>query len=124
MKCLALGSLGAVLTIIAAMFVAAQYSDYTALSQSTSWMLQIRPLQAAIERASVANKALTVAGVDKNAEGLLRLTFFEVSEAGTIILRGGKEGQTMIFTPTLVDEKVTWRCVGGPVKAVPTQCRR
>ena len=126
MKCFILGSLGAVLMMFAAMVIIAQYSDYTARSQSGAWLFEVEPVKQAIERIALDKKALADIQVEHDKAKVFaarNVELFSVDSRGQIFIRGGKDAQFLVLTPSPVDGKVTWRCTGGSVRSVPKSCR-
>ncbi|NHZ81032.1 hypothetical protein F2P44_17385 [Massilia sp. CCM 8695] len=52
-----------------------------------------------------------------------KLTAFEISEAGVIIAKGGRDGQMIVLSPSLLDGKIQWRCIGAPDHDMPARCK-
>ena len=127
MKCFLLGILGALLFLTVAALIIPQYSDYTARAETSKWFGQLWPILADIEKNAIQQSSLMNAGrnviVDKDAFQNLKVNLIEITETGMVILRGGKEGQVIILIPSLDAEQVTWRCIGGPNRAVSPNCR-
>ena len=128
MRCFLLGMLGALLALAAAAVVVPQYSDYADATRTSEWLIQVKSIQATIEKNAIQQNSLMNADRDldkevfKNAKR--KPDLFEITEAMTIILRGGGKGQIAILVPSLGAERVTWHCVGGgPRNAVPYICR-
>lgn len=125
MKCFLKGLGGALLALIGAFLVTAQYSDYTARAQTSEWLVQVWEIQSLIEQNAVKQKSLLDAGrgIDTETFRAARLDAFEITESSTIILRGGADGQVIVLIPSLSEDRVIWRCMGGPTRAVPGRCR-
>ena len=123
MKCLLSGFFGVLLCLVAATMVLPNYVDYRNRIEILEWLAQVKPIQATIEKKAVQQNSLKNAGGDVDKEAFqnanANLSLFEITEAGTLILRGGRVGQVVILIPSLVAEQVTWRCIGGPSHAVP-----
>ena len=61
--------------------------------------------------------------IDPSALKLAKIDVIEVSEDGRITVKGGAQGQMFVLTPRIVGQKVLWRCLGGPNKAMMMMCR-
>lgn len=126
MKCFLKGVLGAAIGFIALTVCTAQYADYRAAAEVSGWLLALAPVQDAI--AATATKQGGFAGVSKDVKKPAfpepNVSVFKVSDAGEITVKGGKDGQMLVLSPTLVNGKTVWDCVGSPNKAVPFSCRK
>jgi hypothetical protein len=133
MKCFVKGLLGAFLFLICAVFIATQYSDYRARSGTLYWLALVQEVRIEIEQKALKQKSLVGVGneVDKkafqarnlNAFKASNIEVFDITESGIIILRGGIDGQVVILIPSLSEQDVIWRCVGGSAKAMPDKCK-
>jgi hypothetical protein len=47
----------------------------------------------------------------------------EVAINGTVFMQGGVDGQAVALIPVLRSGNVSWRCIGGPAKAMMGVCR-
>ena len=125
MACFLKGLLGALLMLALAAAIIPQYSDYRALAETSNLLVQLEPVQRAIEADAVKQKSF--AGMAKHLANTAfipnKLTVFEVTEAGVIIAKGGRDGQMIILSPSLLDGKITWRCLGAPDHDVPARCK-
>jgi Tfp pilus assembly major pilin PilA len=125
MKCFLKGLGGALFVLIGAALVIPQYSDYTARAQTSAWLAQIREIQSVIEQNAVKQKSLLGAGrgIDTKTFQAVGIELFEITESSMVILRGGAEGQVIVLIPSLSEDRVVWRCIGGSAHAVPSVCR-
>lgn len=125
MKCFLIGSSGALLMLISVFLGISQYSDYRALSEIDGWLAHVQEIQTEIEQKAVKQNSLT--GVGNNLQTKKfpnsNLDVFEVSESGTILLRGGRDGQMIVLIPLFSEKGVVWRCIGGSRAAIPKRCR-
>ncbi|MDQ1831370.1 pilin [Massilia scottii] len=125
MRCFLKGFLGALLMLALAAVIIPQYSDYVARAETGVLLVLLEPVQRAIEADAAKQKSF--AGMAKHlalpAKIADKLTVFEVSDAGEIIAKGGRNGQMIILSPSLLDGKITWRCLGAPDHDVPARCR-
>jgi Tfp pilus assembly major pilin PilA len=126
MKCFLKGLGGALFVLIGASLLIPQYSDYTARAQTVGWLAQVQAVQSTIEQNAIEQKSLLGAGrgIDTKMFQVAGLELFEITESGMVILRGGAEGQVIVLIPSLSEDRVVWRCIGGSAHAVPTKCRK
>ena len=118
---------GALLFFVMAAVIIPQYSYYTEAVRLSEWLTGVRNIQADIEINAIKQNSLMNADRDLDKEVFKNTKrkpdLFEITEAMTIILRGGGKGQIAILVPSLGAERVTWHCVGGgPNSAVPSGC--
>lgn len=125
MRYFLLGLAGGSLVLVGFFIVISQYSDYQARAETDGWIVQVRSIQDTVAQTAVKQK--TLLGVDKLVDrGAFRgehVDVFEIMESGVIIARGGREGQVIVLIPSLIGETITWRCIGGPARAMPSKCR-
>jgi hypothetical protein len=126
MRAFLLGFLGALVALVSAMFLFAQYSDYRAAAETAGWLADIRrsPLPELIER--IAKQG----GVEGSGVGIaapqwtgVPPTLFEITDDGIVLMRGGRDGQLLVMIPEWRDGAATYRCLGGSAKATPRGCR-
>jgi hypothetical protein len=101
------------------------YSDYRAVAETQRWLVEVRPIQITIQENALEAKSLSSAGHGVDGEMLkipLDLDLLEITETGTIIMRGGRDEQVVILIPSLESEGVTWRCIGGSGRSVMRIC--
>ncbi len=110
----------AVVVLLVAAVIIPQYSDYRGYAETDQWLVQLRPLQEAIEANAIRKKSLSGAGKEIAKPRLAHdnVTIFEVTDSGVILVKGGRDGQVLVLVPSFEAEKVVWRCVGGPAKDV------
>lgn len=125
MKCFFIGMAGALLLLFTAAVLTPLYSDYRARSETNSWLAQVKPVQAIIEESAMRNRTLHDAaiGIDSGTLSIAGTDLFEITSTGTIILRGGSDGQVIILVPALQGGRLIWRCIGGSTTAVPAECQ-
>ncbi len=125
MKCFLYGALGAFVVLVLVAAIAPLYSDYRARAQTTEWLAQLESVQQNIE--AVAIKQKSFAGIAKSIEKPAfpsgSVTVFQITDSGAIITKFGHDGQMLILSPSFAVEKITWHCIGGPTKDMPTNCR-
>ncbi len=51
------------------------------------------------------------------------ISFLKVFDKGEIFLKVKKHGQVIMLVPSHFNKKITWQCIGGSGKDVPTACR-
>lgn len=124
MKSFLLGVTGAAFLGLVFLFVGAQYADYRAASEVSSWLSQVKIVQDAIEKNAVSKSSLEGAGkgVDQKIFNKMNLDFYEITDSGVIILRGSKYGQLITLIPSLANGRLEWRCVGGSSGDIPKKC--
>jgi hypothetical protein len=121
--------------VTAAMFIALvtlvlypQYSDYRAYAQTYNWLVQIKSTGIQTIIAENISKEYPLSdvsvGVDKSMVDTREMDIFEITSAGTIIMRGGKDGQVVVLIPEVSGKNVVWKCIGGSMKAVTSECRK
>jgi type II secretory pathway pseudopilin PulG len=125
MRCFLKGVLGAVLVLVLAAMAIPQYADYRARAETDMLLGQLHAVQQRIEAVASEQKSfLGVAkGIAKPAFSRIEVTVFEITQSGAIIVKGGRDGQMLVLSPSFDAEKITWHCVGGPTKDMPAKCR-
>jgi len=117
MKCFLMGFVGAILGLFLSMFVGAQYADYMAAAQTSSWLNEAAPTVAQI----TAN-IQRLHGVSGSGVGVAPPRFSGkppppamqlVTDDGAILLQGGYKGQAVVLVPAFAGGKASWRCFGG-----------
>ena len=125
MKAFVLGALGALAVLTAAALIVPMYADYVTRAQSASWVARARaPTMAAIAEVAKRNGTVRGSGVgialpDLGPEPPEHV---QITEDGTLVMHGGRDGQFMVWTPVLVDDSVVWTCRGGSGRDVPSSC--
>lgn len=128
MKCFLMGVAGFFLAAVAAAVLYALYSDYSARLSIDSAIASVGGLRNEIREILVERRA----GADVAAQldppagkrSFPGVDYLRVSPDGTLVLRGAKHGQIIMFEPTLRGGEVAWKCVGSkPEKNIPTDCR-
>jgi hypothetical protein len=120
MKCVAKGFLGALLVLILVALIYTQYSDYRAAAETSGWLNDIDETKTNIEKNILRNKSTIRSGEDIQMPTFhvpTPPTYTKIMNNGTIILKGGREGQLVVLVPTFTNTEVIWSCVGGSSKA-------
>ncbi|HEY0065445.1 MAG TPA: pilin [Telluria sp.] len=115
MKCFFKGAAGAVLLLVLIALLLPLYSNYGARAETAEWLVQLAPVQRAVEAKS---PVIPPAFVGSN------VTFFRVNPDGVITLKGGSHGQMVVLSPISKAGKIEWDCIGGPSEDMPIQCRK
>lgn len=115
-----IGFIGVLAAVLACLLLYPMYSDYRAAAQTSRWLAEVEPAQRLVAENARRLNSLVGAGV-----GVGRPNFsaadpelFEVTPEGTILIKGGLEGQLVVLIPTRTNGQVAWRCLGGPDSAV------
>jgi hypothetical protein len=121
-----MGLIGAFLILICAFLIIPEYSDYRARVETSGWMAEIQAIQSIIEQKALKQKSLIGVGngIDKKTFQTTNPDVFEITESGMIILRGGRDGQVVVLIPSISEQHIAWRCIGGSARAVPGKCNR
>jgi len=120
-----LGAAGALLVLVAAAIIIPLYGDYEARVRASEVLDDLRPLKARIASRAVAVGKLTGAGVGENTAKSgadYAAAAIEVLPDGVIIVKATKFGQVFVLLPSLSENHVSWRCIGGSDKDVPRAC--
>lgn len=119
MKCFVKGMAGALLVLIAAAIIAPQYSNYVASSQTSIWLIEIEPTTEAITSNILRLQTVSGSGVGIPRPVISHYTpsLIEVTDSGTVFLKGGSDGQFVALVPAFSNGVVTWRCIGGSAHA-------
>ena len=127
LKCFLLGMLGAIVVLAAAAVLAPLYCDYDARAALSESLQQLAPYRDAIEENISKEDSIDVSGVvvsiPSEAFRSLNLDYARVFPDGTIVIRHAKHHQVIIWEPSMTAGQISWRCVGGPRKDVPPECR-
>lgn len=98
----------------------------TARKEVVTWFNSIAFLQAEISDYALKNKTLYGAG-----KGLIsfhdldnNVTFFKVTDSGTIIVQGGSKQQLVVLIPEMHGTELRWTCLVSPTDAAPIFCRK
>jgi len=124
MKCFIYGVIG-VLFSLGVFFVGrTQYSDYVVMVQTDRWIGELQPLMSEVKAKAIKIHSLNgVASDIHKPEPDKNTTIFDVLDSGTIVVKGGRDGQLLILVPSLVDDKFTWRCLVGGDNALSRKCK-
>ena len=120
------GGLGAAVVLISVALTLPMYADYRSRVQASDSVILARGLQQRIEDYFLQNKTaqLPAEATSWSIQGaepvISRVEIFR-NGAFVIVLR--KYGQVVVFIPSYSEGKVTWRCLGGSSKDVPSHCR-
>jgi hypothetical protein len=125
LKTLLLGLAGGFFGLFAALIALSQYSDYRAASETTTWLVEVEPTLEAIAAAAKARGTIEGSGTGVALPTFQSppLEYARVTSDGTVIMRGGREGQLLVLVPSLAEGEVAWRCVGGSRTSVAIRCR-
>jgi len=119
--------LGAIVVLAAAAVLAPLYCDYDARAALSESLQQLAPYRDAIEENISKEDSIDVSGVvvsiPSEAFRSLNLDYARVFPDGTIVIRHAKHHQVIIWEPSMTAGQISWRCVGGPRKDVPPECR-
>lgn len=110
---------GVVVTLVTLAIIVPQYSDYTDKARASEWIMTFKhsDLKAQIESQL------------KNNSSIKPLSFsyedyvLHVKPTGLVIIQGNDVGQVMLLEPTMNDKQVSWKCIGGSYKHVPSSCK-
>lgn len=125
MKPFLIGMLGAVLAICVYGVARTQYDDYRARSEVYWWLGELQTLQRDIEATSMKHGKPTGVGGDYKMPALYpgKVRVIQVADNGEILVGGGSDGQLLILQPSLTPKGITWKCMGGPTRDMPAQCK-
>ncbi|GAA6143193.1 hypothetical protein NBRC116584_30110 [Hydrogenophaga sp. 5NK40-0174] len=126
MKSVLLGMLGAVVALVAAAMVYPQYSDYRARAQTDSWLFTVEEVQRKVETNAERKRSLVGAGTGVERPKFLPSIapeYFRVTNDGIIFVKGGRDGQLVVLMPSLSGSKITWACIGGSLRTMPSRCQ-
>jgi hypothetical protein len=116
-----------VVVVIAAagIFVYPMFSDYRGYSEVYNWQVELQGVMDEIAANGGKNGSLARSG-DGVAIPVLSPSASDalITEAGTIIVVGGRDEQVLVLAPALVAGKVKWSCFAGPGKDRPHGCLR
>lgn len=124
MKCFLAGIAGALVAIVGVLVFNSQYSDYLARAETYEWLAKAQVTKSLIEKNATKQGSLISAGnsVNNTLRRPSNLDVFEVTDSGIILLRGGREGQFIALIPSVLNGRIVWRCIGGPIRAMPNNC--
>lgn len=100
------------------------FRDRAALDKS---ILELGPY-----RDKIASNALSQGSIDRSGAGIrissedlsrLALDYARIFPDGTMTVRHAQFHQVIVWEPSIVDGKVSWKCIGGPRRGVPPNCR-
>jgi hypothetical protein len=125
MRSFILGFLGMLTALVLAGYAYSMYGDYRSEAQSSAWFIELLPAMQEIEAQARQQNTLagTGAHIGKATPRMTRVNFLRVEDQGTIIVRGGSDGQVIVLIPQFDKGNVSWRCIGGPSRAVLPDCR-
>lgn len=124
MKCLLSGGLGVILGVLAI----ARFDpslEYTGRGDTSAMILTLRPVLMTLQATALKQKSLSHLHYDFDQVDLKNAGIHDIhmSAAGEIVVKGGKEGQMLVISPTFEGDKVVWHCGGGPRRDMPNMCR-
>jgi hypothetical protein len=116
MKQFLIGLLWALSGVVATLILMPAYTDYRASSETIEWLALLRATQ---EIAAYVKQNKTIVGASKSIQlpQLRGVTHAEIRADGSIFVKGGIEGQLIVLLPTVEQDQVVWRCLGGSSKA-------
>ena len=121
------GALGALLVLIGAAIGIPQYSDYRARAAGGDILMQAYPVRKKVEERILALGTVEGSGTVEfkanSGSPSARIEELMVEPNGTMIIRGAPYGQVLVLIPSFKENIVSWRCLGGSGKEVPSQCR-
>ena len=127
LKCFLLGMLGAIVVLATVAVLAPLYCDYDARAALSQSLQQLAPYRDAIAehvaKEGSAERSGVAVSIPSEAFRSLNLDYARVFPDGTIAIRHAKHHQVVIWEPSITAERISWRCVGGPRKDVPPDCR-
>jgi type IV pilus assembly protein PilA len=99
------------------------YQCYTNRAKVSELVLAGSVLRNEIGQRAMQNKTMSNsgAGIVVPIEG--RTKGGVVTVDGTIVVAGDDPPAVIIFTPSLIDGKIEWKCRGFPARVVPMSCR-
>ncbi|MCL2074895.1 MAG: hypothetical protein FWH15_00375 [Betaproteobacteria bacterium] len=121
------GIVVALVCLLVAIVILPNYGDDRAIYETARWFNNIQPVLRLIEQNALKNQSLLNAANDIDTKNLQvkignGVKIVEITESGWVILSGGSEEQLLILIPSLLEEHVTWRCLGAPAKILPVLC--
>ena len=127
LKCFLLGMLGAIVVLAAVAVLAPLYCDYDARAALSQSLEQLAPYRDAIaeqfSKEGSAEDSGNEVSIPSEALSSLNINYARVFPDGTIAIRHAKHHQVIIMEPSMTAGQISWRCVGGPQKDVPPECR-
>jgi hypothetical protein len=93
-------------------------------AKTAAWLDALGPARTAIAAKARASGSLAGAGVGIALPALPgeAPAYQGVGTNGTIVLRGGQDGQVVLLVPMLANGNVSWQCLGGSKASVPDYC--
>lgn len=124
MKSFIFGALGAIFVLISAAIIMPQYSDYRAQSEISDWLNIIHDTQLSINSKAISAGSLNDVGKKIMLPRLSsKIDYFEITNTGTILIKGGLAGQFIALIPTIKDGEVNWVCIGGSNEHMVSKCK-
>lgn len=120
--CFLWGMLGAFGVLIAAAVVVPQYADYRERAANTEMYNEASALRQAVESRILELGTVENSGLNIQTPAAQSYEAI-VSREGIVILQGMQFGHVLVLMPSLNQDKVSWHCIGGPVKDMPLQCK-
>lgn len=118
------GAAGALLVLVAVASVAPFYSDYRAMALASEMQaLHLRYLQDVVSTQAIENQSLTGSGVGVSMRPGRLVKEVTVLPDGIIIAVAARFGQVFVLIPSYASGKVSWRCIAGSSREVPSACR-
>jgi hypothetical protein len=126
-KCFLLGMSGAIVVLAAAAVLVPLYCDNAARVALAESLRQLAPYRDTIAENASKEGSVEGSGVEgaipSEAFPGLNVDYARVFPDGTIVIRHAKHSQVVIWEPSMTAGQISWRCVGGPPKDVPPECR-
>ena len=103
------------------------YADYTERARVSDLLAEMGELKGEIAAAAI--RSGSTAGVGQLISSQLKSNLkrfgavVRIFQDGTIVAITTDQGSLVMLEPTLSEGEVTWSCLGGPKKDMPTQCR-
>jgi hypothetical protein len=98
------------------------YSDREAVLRSFSCVEDIRPKIESL--LLTANKISSIDVANFSPElARCQIDYFDISNDGRITVYNERRSVFMVYIPKIENHNISWACIGGPHKLVPTACR-
>ncbi len=121
MRAALLGFFGALLALLCAALVYPNYSDYRASAEVSGWLANLQQTQKAVEANFARNQSLASSGSGVPSPSFATPTpaAVSVSDAGVILVQGGRANQLVVLVPTVSSGKVVWSCWSSHSRPTP-----
>ena len=115
------------MVLAAAAVLVPLYCDYAARVALAESLRQLAPYRDAVAENAPKEGSVEGSGVEGAIPSEvflgLKVDYARVFTDGTIVIRHAKHRQVVIGEPSMTEEKISWRCIGGPPKGVAPECR-